>query len=59
MGAGDRLRITVFRHPDLSGEFQLDGAGNFAMPLIGEVKGNGVTTRQLESRIVDRCQDGS
>jgi polysaccharide export outer membrane protein len=58
VGAGDKVRVTVFRHPDLSGEFQLDGAGNFAMPLIGEVKGNGVTTRQLEARIVERLQDG-
>ena len=35
LGSGDRVRIVVFRHEDLSGEFALDGAGNFAMPLIG------------------------
>ena len=58
IGAGDKIRVTVFRHPDLSGEFQLDGAGNFAMPLIGEVRGNGLTTRGLEDRIEGQLQDG-
>lgn len=51
LAAGDRIKVTVFSHDDLSGEFQLDGAGNFAMPLVGEVKANGLTTRQLEQTI--------
>jgi polysaccharide export outer membrane protein len=58
VGAGDRVRVTVFRHDDLSGEYALDGAGNFAMPLIGEVRANGLTTRQLEARIEDQLRDG-
>ena len=43
--------MTVFRHEDLSGEFALDGAGNFAMPLMGEIQAYGLTTRELEQRI--------
>lgn len=58
VGAGDKVRVTVFRHPDLSGEFQIDGRGNFAMPLIGEVQGGGLTTRQLETAIEDSLKDG-
>ena len=58
VGAGDKIKVTVFRHPDLSGEFQLDGAGNFAMPLIGEVRAGGLTTRSLEQQIVSQLQDG-
>ena len=27
LGSGDRIKLTVFRHEDLSGEFALDGAG--------------------------------
>jgi polysaccharide export outer membrane protein len=42
----------------LSGEFTLDGAGNFAMPLIGEVQGYGLNTRELEERIEAKLQDG-
>ena len=41
MGPGDKLRVVVFRHDDLSGEFTLDGAGKFAMPLVGEVDASG------------------
>ena len=51
LGPGDALRVTVFRHEDLSGEFSLDGEGNFAMPLVGEIRGGGRTARQLEDEI--------
>jgi len=27
LGSGDRLKITVFREEDLSGEFRVDGSG--------------------------------
>ena len=52
------MRVTVFRHVDLSGEFQLDGAGAFAMPLVGEIQGGGMDARQLESEIETRLKDG-
>jgi polysaccharide export outer membrane protein len=58
LGPADRIKITVFNHTDLSGEFSLDGAGNFALPLIGEVQGGGLTSRELEQRIQDRLKDG-
>jgi protein involved in polysaccharide export with SLBB domain len=58
LGSGDRVRVVVFRHEDLSGEFSLDGAGNFAMPLIGEVQAYGTTTRELEQRIAQKLEDG-
>jgi polysaccharide biosynthesis/export protein VpsN len=58
LGPGDRVRVTVFRHPDLSGEFQLDGAGYFAMPLVGEVLGGGRDARQLETEVEAHLKDG-
>jgi protein involved in polysaccharide export with SLBB domain len=58
LGSGDKVKVTVFNHPDLSGEFNLDGAGNFAVPLIGEIKAGGLTSRDLEQRIQDRFRDG-
>jgi polysaccharide export outer membrane protein len=51
LGSGDRLRIVVFRHPDLSGEFALDGEGYLALPLLGEIAAGGLTTRELEAAI--------
>lgn len=58
LNSGDRIRITVFRHVDLSGEFVLNGRGNLAMPLIGEVRGSGQTLRELESQIEDAFKEG-
>jgi len=53
LGNGDRLRITVFGHPDLSGEFDVDGSGAISLPLVGQLDALGLTTPQLESRIVE------
>jgi protein involved in polysaccharide export with SLBB domain len=58
LGPGDQVRITVFRHEDLSGEFALDGEGFFAMPLVGEILGGGMTARQLENEIEVRLKSG-
>jgi polysaccharide export outer membrane protein len=58
LGSGDRVRIIVFRHEDLSGEFQLDGTGRFAMPLVGTIDANGLTTRQLEEAIQKAYTEG-
>ena len=57
-GPGDALRVTVFRHEDLSGEFRLDGQGYFALPLLGEVRGGGRTARELESEIESALKSG-
>jgi polysaccharide biosynthesis/export protein VpsN len=43
---------------DLSGEFQLDGGGSFAMPLVGEIQGGGLSARRLETEIEKRLKDG-
>jgi protein involved in polysaccharide export with SLBB domain len=58
LGPGDQLRLTVFRHEDLSGEFELDGEGYFAMPLVGEILAGGMTARALESEIESRLENG-
>ena len=49
--SGDRLQITVYGHEDLSGEFELDGGGRAALPLIGAVDLEGLTLRQAEAAI--------
>lgn len=56
LGAGDRISVEVFNHPDLSGEFSLDGKGRFSMPLIGMVGAEGLTPAQLENLLVSRLK---
>jgi protein involved in polysaccharide export with SLBB domain len=58
LGPGDQVRVTVFRHEDLSGEFEVDGEGFFAMPLVGEIMTAGLNARQLENEIEIRLQSG-
>jgi len=52
LGTGDQLRVTVFGQPDLSGQFEVDGSGSISMPLVGQVEALGLTTPELEKRIV-------
>jgi len=54
LGPNDRLRITVFGQPTLTGEYTLDGNGVLAFPLIGNVPANGVTTSQLQQTIATK-----
>lgn len=54
LGAGDKIRVTVFGHEDLSGEFEVDGSGNVSLPLIRNVKAAGMTVRELEQEIAGR-----
>jgi polysaccharide export outer membrane protein len=58
LGPGDQVRLTVFRHDDLSGQFEIDGEGFFAMPLVGEIMSAGLTARQLENEIEIRLKSG-
>jgi protein involved in polysaccharide export with SLBB domain len=51
LGPNDRLRITVFGQPTLTGEYTLDGNGVLAFPLIGNVPANGSTTTELQQKI--------
>ncbi len=53
LGAGDSLRVTVFGQDDLSGEFEVDGAGFVSLPLVGEVAGGNLTVRQFVRAITD------
>lgn len=47
----DTLDITVFRQPDLSGEYEVDLTGRISMPLIGEVMAVNSTTAELDQAL--------
>ena len=58
LGSSDRLRVTVFGHPDLSGEFEVDGTGQISLPLIGQKKAEGLSTSMLEQSITQTLASG-
>ena len=37
LGTGDLLRVTVFGHENLSGQFEVDSAGRISLPLVGKL----------------------
>jgi protein involved in polysaccharide export with SLBB domain len=54
LGSGDKLKVTVFGSEDLSGESEIDPAGQVTLPLIGQVPAAGKTIPQLEGEIRKR-----
>ena len=47
------MRITVFGHEDLSGEFTVSETGTVSLPLAGSLSVGGLTIRQAEQAVVD------
>lgn len=58
LGTGDKLRVIVFGEPDLSGEFDVSGSGNVALPLIGQVRAMGLTLSQFEDAAEAKFSEG-
>ncbi len=58
LGSGDRLRVTVFGEEDLSGEFDIDGSGSVALPLIGNMDVSGMDVRELEKKVETQLSNG-
>jgi len=56
IGPFDKLAITVFGAPDLSGTFQVDAAGDLSMPLIGNVSAVGSTPAELSADIATKLR---
>jgi polysaccharide biosynthesis/export protein len=48
----DTVRVSVFQVPDLTGDYQVDLLGNVALPLVGNVQAAGLTTDELQRRLV-------
>jgi polysaccharide export outer membrane protein len=54
IGVGDKISVAVFQVADMSGDFQVDAAGNISMPLIGNVPAQGKTASQLARDLEQR-----
>jgi polysaccharide export outer membrane protein len=54
MGPGDVINVSVFNVAALSGEQQVDAAGNITMPLIGAVPAAGKSTDELSKDLAVR-----
>ena len=57
IGPLDKLSISVFGVPDLSGKFQTDAAARISMPLIGEIDAAGETPNELAADVAQRLRN--
>jgi polysaccharide export outer membrane protein len=47
----DKLQVTVYREPELSGDYDVDLRGIISLPLIGAVKAGDLTAAQLGQQL--------
>ena len=58
LGSGDKVRVTVYGEPDLSGEFFVTGSGLVSLPLVGEVKAAGLKVGEFQEAVQRALSDG-
>ena len=58
LGVGDKVRVIVYKQDSLSGEFQVNSAGDLSLPLVGDIKALGETTSAISKTLHDRLADG-
>ena len=56
--SGDMLKVTVYKEPDLSGEFEVKDDGTITYPLLGSVDLKGLTTVEAEAKIAGLLKQG-
>lgn len=58
LGTGDKVKVTVFDEPALTGEYDIGANGTMAMPLIAEVPAQNLTPTQVAQSVARRLADG-
>ena len=58
IGAGDKLRITVFNEPTLTGEYNVSPSGMVAFPLIGMIEGGERSITEVTQAITGKLAQG-
>lgn len=47
LGPSDLVTVTVYRAPEVSGDFRVDYTGNIMIPLLGQVPAQGMTSTEF------------
>ena len=56
LAPGDQVKVVIFGHEDLSGEYKVDSEGLLSMPLIKSVQATGLTVQEIEQTITSRLK---
>lgn len=54
LGAGDKLKVTVFGEEDASGEYEVDSTGAISARLLGRIQVKGLTVAEVEQTLYDQ-----
>lgn len=57
LGVGDQLRIITYGEQQLSQDFRIGDGGNIAVPLLGNVHAEGLTSGELGTEIADQLRN--
>ena len=57
MGIGDAVSVNVWRNPDLSVNVTVRPDGKISVPLVGDLKVDGISTRELSLTIEEKLAD--
>jgi polysaccharide export outer membrane protein len=58
LGAGDKVRLTVYNEDTLSGEYEVDSTGNLSIQLIGTIPAVGKTIPEVQALVVGALKNG-
>jgi polysaccharide export outer membrane protein len=58
IGPNDKIRVTVWNHANISGEYTIERDGSFTFPLIGRVDATGMTVVMLEQELRRQLMNG-
>jgi polysaccharide biosynthesis/export protein len=58
VAAGDKLRVTVFDEPSLTGEYPIGVGGDLSLPLIAVISAGGKTAQDISAIIAEQLKTG-
>ena len=56
LGAGELIKVVVWKNAEVSGEFRIRPDGKFSMPLIGDILAEGNTTDNISLQIEQKLK---
>lgn len=57
LGTGDKLRVEVYKEPQLSQSLQIRPDGKITLPLLGDVVAAGATPKELTNTLTERFRE--
>jgi polysaccharide export outer membrane protein len=57
LGAGDRIRIEVYKDPELSGEMQIRPDGKITLAFVGDITASGKTPLELDDAVTNALKE--